>query len=204
MKEMGEQAKEKSAGDRKLDTQPSHALEDYTGKYQHPAYGTLEFKLDDGKLVTDFHGSRMELAHYHYDVFEGEFTPVGISFKFTFEMDDKGNIERVSSPLETSVKPIVFTLMPSDEMAQRSFLEPFVGEYELMGQVLKIFLKGENTLVASGPGMADVELVPYRGTQFKLKGMDVVSLEFKMDGSATANEVVIVQPGATLTAQRKA
>ena len=203
MKEMGKQAKEKSAGDRKPDTHPSHALEEYTGKYQHPAYGELEFRLEDGKLVTDFRGSPMELVHYHYDVFEGEFTLVDVSFKFTFEMDASGNIDRVSSPLEASVKPIVFTRVASDEMRQRSFLEPFVGEYELMGQTLKIFLKGENTLVASGPGMTDQELVPYRGTQFKLKGMEAVSLEFKVDSSEAAGEVVIVQPGATLTAKRK-
>jgi CubicO group peptidase (beta-lactamase class C family) len=203
MKQMAKEAKEKSAADRKPDTHPSHPLTDYAGTYQHPAYGKMEIRVEKDTLAGDYHGMLFSMKHYHYDVFEGEYEPMEMRFLFTFEMDEKGNIERLSIPMEASVKPIVFKRLPADEMTQRSFLEPFVGDYEIMGQTLKIYLKGENTLMASGAGMADMELVPYRGTEFTLKAMSVVSLAFQKDESGKVVEVLIKQPGSSLTAKRK-
>ncbi|MEM5773441.1 MAG: serine hydrolase, partial [Anaerolineaceae bacterium] len=188
--------KEMGKGPRKEGTKPTHPLKDFTGKFTHPGYGEIEFLLKDEALFLLFRGWEVALSHVHYNVFDGELPVLGIPFKFTFEMDDQGNIERVSSPFDVTVKPIVFTRVPDDAMKQRGFLEQFEGEYELMGQTLRIALKGEDALCASGPGMPEMELVPYRGTTFTLKGMEVVSLEFKMNGGEKAAEVVMTQPGA--------
>ena len=196
-------AKEGAKAPRQEGTHPSHPVEDYAGKFEHPGYGDIEFVMKEGALTVLFRDWEIPLQHVHYDVFDGELPVLGIYLKFTFEMDDKGNIERVSSPLDPMVKPIVFTRVPDEGMKQRGFLEQFEGEYELMGQTLKIALKGECTLCASGPGMPEMELVPYRGTTFTLKGMEVVSLEFKMNGGEKAEEVVMTQPGAVMTAKRK-
>jgi hypothetical protein len=203
MKKMAKEAKEKSGSDRKTDTHPSHPLADYAGTYQHPAYGKMEIALEDDKLAAKFHDQPINLSHFHYDIFEGEYVRLDTHFLFNFEIDEKGNVERVSIPLEQSVKPIVFKRLPSEEMTKRSFLEPFVGEYEAMGQELKISIKGENTLVASGLGMTDMELVPYHGTEYTLKAASNISLTFQKDENGKVTEVVIKQPGISLPAKRK-
>lgn len=58
---------------------------------------------------------RFPLNHYHNDVFDGVASVLQIPVKFTFEMDEKGDIARVSSPLEASVKPIVFEKVKAEE-----------------------------------------------------------------------------------------
>jgi CubicO group peptidase (beta-lactamase class C family) len=203
MKKMAKEAKEKSVSDRKLDTHPSHPLADYAGTYQHPAYGKMEISLEGDKLAAKFHDNPIALSHFHYDIFEGEHLRLDMKFMFNFEIDEKGNIERVSVPLEQSVKPIVFKRLASEEMTLRSFMEPFVGEYEAMGQVLQVTIKGENTLVASGLGMTDMELVPYHGTEYSLKAASSISLTFQNVENGKAMEVVIKQPGISLPAKRK-
>jgi CubicO group peptidase (beta-lactamase class C family) len=46
IKELKETAKKKSATDRREGTQPSHPLEDYTGVYEHLAYGVITIDID--------------------------------------------------------------------------------------------------------------------------------------------------------------
>ena len=60
--------------------------------------------------------------------------------------------------------------------------------------------EGEGTLAAAMPGMPEMELEPYQGTQFKVKGLPA-SLEFHLeDGRVTA--VDIIQVGAVFTAPK--
>jgi hypothetical protein len=94
--------------------------------------------------------------------------------------------------------------MPDKSMANRAFLEPFVGKYEVMGMTLTIDLRGEDQLIASIPGQGDQTLVPYQGTTFNLKGLTGFSIEFKRDDSGAVTEAIITQPGATLSAKRLA
>jgi CubicO group peptidase (beta-lactamase class C family) len=55
--------------DRRPNTMPSLALEKYAGAYEHPAYGTADVKLHDGKLCWEWSGFRYPLEHYHFDTF---------------------------------------------------------------------------------------------------------------------------------------
>ena len=60
-------------------TQPSHPLAAYAGRYRHPAYGDLTLRATpDGHLRGDLHGLGLALTHYHYDTFAtdaAEFLP---------------------------------------------------------------------------------------------------------------------------------
>jgi CubicO group peptidase (beta-lactamase class C family) len=98
--------------DRVAGTSPSHPLEAFAGKYEHPAYGTLEIRCGTSSLEAILDHLQAPLSHVHYDVFE---IPPGTpsagamqNVRFAFEMDGKGAINSVSVRLEPSVAPIEF------------------------------------------------------------------------------------------------
>jgi hypothetical protein len=200
-----EEAKKKGYSDRKDGTSPSHALADYAGNYEHPAYGTVKVEVSGSDLKVNYKFVTSSLKHYHYDIFEipeAPMNPLGGS-KVTFIYNKKGDVDRVAIPLESNVSDIVFTRVADEAMKQRSFLEPFVGQYELGPNVVTVALKGENQLTLTVPGQPTYELVPTRGTSFDLKGLNGFSVEFKKDASGKVTEMVSYQPNGTLVAKRK-
>jgi CubicO group peptidase (beta-lactamase class C family) len=48
-------------------TVPSHSIEDYTGRFTHPAYGTIEIERGEGGLALRRHDLFLSLRHRHYD-----------------------------------------------------------------------------------------------------------------------------------------
>lgn len=201
-KEAAEKAKEKTSSERKTGTHSSHPLEDYVGDFEHSAYGIFSVDIKDDHLTATYNSLVFELQHYHYDIFETKSEENELSALVSFFTDSKGNISSLSLPLEPTVKPIVFTRMPEKGMNETSFLEKFVGEYELLGQTLNISLR-ENCLVASISGQSDYELVPYQGTEFTLKDLAGFSIEFKLDSDGRVVSAVITQPNGVFTANKK-
>jgi CubicO group peptidase (beta-lactamase class C family) len=199
------QGKVKSETDRVPDTRPSHKLSDYTGDFTNPGYGTLAIKLNDtgDELQATFNNMTFPIKHYHYDIFDINIERFEIDMKATFLTNVKGDIESVSIPLEPAVKDIVFKRVPGKEMMEKSFLEQFTGEYEVLGTIMTVALKGEQTLSVSLPGEPDYELVPYKGTEFHAKGLSSLSIEFKYDASGKASEALITMPYGAFTAKRK-
>ena len=63
MKEATESLPEQIKG-----TTPSHKLEDYTGTFEHPAYGTLQVYKRDDSLYVQFMEMDIQLGHHHYDI----------------------------------------------------------------------------------------------------------------------------------------
>ena len=108
-------ARAESEAARKKDTQPSHTLADYVGEFEHSAYGKLLVTLEGDALKVDLHGLGAKLKHYHYDVFQGAEDPASsaasplTTLKVSFLANKAGQIDRVTLPLEPSVKEIVFT-----------------------------------------------------------------------------------------------
>jgi len=200
-----EAAKTKGYTPRKPGTHPSHNLEDYVGEYQNPGYGALTIALEGDGFKATLNELTTHLRHFHYDVFEVPENPLDPfeKQKVMFFTNEGGDIGSVSLPLEPNVKPIVFTRVPEKQMFERSFLEPFTGEYELPGAALTISLRGDKTLVASLPGQPSRELVPTRGTTFAVQGLSGFSIEFKKDASGKVTEAVFYQPGETLVMKRK-
>jgi hypothetical protein len=48
-------------------TLPSHPLEDYTGRFAHPAYGAIEIQKSGADLALRRHDLVLSLRHRHYD-----------------------------------------------------------------------------------------------------------------------------------------
>jgi CubicO group peptidase (beta-lactamase class C family) len=209
-----EEAKKKGYTPRVEGTQPSHKIEDYAGRYEHPGYGIASIELGEGPdsvgagdapLRLTFNRMNHPLAHFHYDVFEIPEDPLDPfeKTKVQFGMNSSGQIDRLLIPLEPNVKEIVFTRMAEEQMRQRSFLEPLTGEYVLGAQTVAVTLQGDDTLILSVPGQRPYELVPRSGTTFDIKGLTGFSLEFKKDAAGAVVEVVFYQPNGTFVAKRK-
>jgi hypothetical protein len=77
-----------------------------------------------------------------------------------------------------------------------------VGEYELLGQSLRVSLR-ENRLVASVPGQPEYELVPYKETEFQLKNLSGFSIKFITDTDGVVVLAEITQPNSVFTANKK-
>jgi len=101
--------KEKTASGRKEGTRPSHPLADYAGEYEHPGYGIFKITAEGDHLKGYYNGHEWPVRHLHYDIFSFEFWMLGFTFPGTFLSDHDGAIDRLSLPLESSVKEIVFT-----------------------------------------------------------------------------------------------
>lgn len=205
LKAEGEKAQKESDKDRQLNTKPSHPLEDYAGEYSHPGYGTVSVIKDGEGLKAKYNGRDFGLSHYHYDVFELKDLFEGESggTKVTFGLDLKGNIITAAVQLEPTVKDIVFTRLADKKMSERGFLEKFCGQYELQGQLFTVQLRGENTLIVAAAGQPEMELVPYRGTEFTVKNAPNVSIEFVLDAAGAVVEARLKQAGAVMSAPRK-
>lgn len=94
---------------RKPDTSPSHAIDDYTGDYEHDGYGIFSVTMEDGTLYGCYNNINYALDHLHYDVFtlNHELMPLKLPASFVTAVD--GSIGEVRVGLEQAVKPIVFT-----------------------------------------------------------------------------------------------
>lgn len=198
-----EKAKKEPDRDRKPDTQPSHPLADFSGEYEHPAYGTLAIVREGEGLKARFNTRDFVISHYHYDIFEATNEAADQKLKLSFLTDLKGNIGSVSLQLEPAVKDIVFTRAPEKAMLEKSFLEKFVGQYKYQGLVVTIYLKGGKTLTAAAPGQPEYELVPYKGTEFNMKGLQGFSVEFNLDDTGKSVNATFKQPGTTIVFKRR-
>lgn len=203
LKEADEKGKEKTEADRVPDTHPSHALDAYAGEYGHPGYGVVTVALEDGQLKGTYNSMTFPLAHYHYDIFEASIESIEARMKISFATNVKGDIDSLSAPFEPTVKDIVFRRLPPGAMTDRNFLQQFTGQYDIMGLVMTIALKGGEALVVSLPMQPELELIPYKGTTFHVKGLSGYSIEFKFDDSGVVTEALVEQPLGVMTATRK-
>lgn len=186
---------------RKEDTHPAHKLEEYAGVFENSAYGTLRVDLEKKTLSADYNTSKSPLEHWHYEIFHASDEPLK-GMKFTFLTNMKGDVNRVSVPLESSVAEIVFTRKAPESMKDPEFLKQFVGEYELMGMPVNVELRSDNILTITVPGQPTYELEPYLGTEFNLRGLAGYSAKFIMK-EGIAKEVIFIQPNGVFTATRK-
>lgn len=200
--EMAKEQEGKKDPNRVEGTEPSHELKAYTGKYEHPAYGTVEISLSGDKLIADFHTKKADLKHYHYDIFESVENEDVPDIKITFYTNLKGDIDRVTIPLQAGVKDIEFKKVVEIKNVDKSSLEKYVGDYEVAGVVTKISIRGGNTMILTVPGQPDYELVPIGNNEFNIKELEGFSVKFT-EVSGKITEMIFNQPNGVFTAKRK-
>jgi len=197
-----EQAEEALAELRVEGTTPSHPLADYAGEYRHPGYGPLEIAEVDGGLRITYNRMTHPLGHRHYDVFK---VPVddepglgGLEVQFRSGFD--GRVAEAVVPMEPEVEPIVFERQPDRRLRDPAYLERFTGTYELPGQTLRVFVRGDG-LVVEVSGQPPYDLVPEGDARFGLEGVHGYSVEFvERDGEVVAAR--LIQPDGVYEAER--
>jgi CubicO group peptidase (beta-lactamase class C family) len=118
-KERAEKAKKEKDKDRKLNTKPSHTLEDYVGDYEHPGYGILAIKKEGDRLKCVLNSFSFDMKHYHYDIFEISNEFFDTTEKIAFFTDNKGNISSLSVNLEDRVDPVIFIKVPEEDEQEK-------------------------------------------------------------------------------------
>lgn len=218
-------AKGKGAQERKSGTRPAHALDEYLGDYEHPAYGVLSVARPPapavparaGKgnpappppaLAASFHGIGLALEHWHFETWKA--TPTdpalaeGVLF-LQFHDSVQGDVDRLTANLEPAVPEIAFAKKPPARLSDPAFLRGLTGTYAMVDDpnvTVTIDLKG-TALTAFVTGQPLYDLVPYRGTEFRLKQVTGYGIRFLVDATGAVTEALLIQPDAVYAIRRR-
>ena len=177
-KKAGTEARAKAGAERVPDTKPSHALTDYVGDYEHPAYGLLKIGMRDGQLQFDFHKIRLPLTHFHYDRFDTPDDEIEGKWSVNFVTSPQGDISKAVMSLDQA--EAAFTRRP--ETLARDVLQQLAGTYETpTGFKFQVILKEDGCLYRVFPGAPEDKLIAYKGLQFHVKEFSDHVLEFVME-----------------------
>jgi CubicO group peptidase (beta-lactamase class C family) len=167
------------AGEDKVrDTRPSHALADYAGDYEHPAYGSLRIGFADERLRFAFLNVDADLNHYHYDRFDTPDDEEKGRYSVNFAGNPLGDIDRLTMSLDEA--EVTFSRRP-DRLEPRQ-VERLVGSY--------VGPAGDETSVAVQPDgrlamrtvWGTTPLLPYRGLRFRIEKFSDVMYQFLEEG----------------------
>ena len=195
---------------RKTGTKPSHNLDDYAGSFENKGYGIIKIFREKDTTWIDYNeaGKRTKsyLEHYHYDVFRirqaDETENPKDAPKVAFNSNSKGNFIALEIQMEPTVKDILFEKLPPS--IGKSELEKYVGDYDLNGTNVKVYIKDNKTLVAFVTGQTDYELVPTpKENEFDLKVAKGYSVRFEVNEKKEVPSMTFVQPNGNFKATRK-
>ena len=192
---------------RKFNTKPSHELADYTGTFSNKGYGSIEIMLKDGNLSSKFNNIAIKFEHFQYDQFKAY--PQDPSFededpiRVSFHTNDKGDISKLTIPFEAGVKDIEFIKETKTTEVTKADLEKYVGEYDLTGVIVKVYIRGENTLMVLVPGQPDYELVSVKKDEFDLKIIKGYSVKFDVNEKGETTVMSFIQPNGIFKATKK-
>jgi hypothetical protein len=209
-KKAQEEAEEDSSSSKVENTRPSHAKLDYTGTYSNPGYGSLEIVVENDSLFTLLNDTKQYINHYHYDTFElidvvdkkVDTTQIGNALKITFKTNETGDISGANFKAEPTIDAIVFKRTPNTIDVSKEILESYVGEYELAGMTLKVYIKNEN-LYLFVPGQPEYELAATAEHKFNFKILDGFKVEFIKNDENAFDSVKVIQPQGNFIAKRK-
>ena len=199
-----EAAKSAGVSDQVTGTKPAHPIEAYAADYEHPGYGTVNVGLKDGRLSFTYNGFTTPLDHWHYEVFRAPDDRKNRleQTRVQFGTDLEGQVSTLNLPLEPNVPPTIFIRKAPAEMTTRAFLEPLTGVYEVGGIDAEVVLREDGVLQYVVLGRPR-ELVPVRGTLFRMKDLSGVSVEFLKDAAGKVDRVAIHSDGSTIGPRKK-
>jgi CubicO group peptidase (beta-lactamase class C family) len=199
-----EKSKGTSAEERLADAPTTHPLEMYAGRYEAKGYPDFAVRLVDGKLQACLVGSLdwFEFRHYHYDVFEWYLKDIDEWLKVRFQINDNGEVDAVSIPIEPAVDNVLFTRKPPE--LPQDWAAGLLGVYDpgIEGLLFTVSAR-EGKLYLTQTGLPAEEMGLYRVedacVEFRIKRN---RFDFMREQGAFARLVIKV-PGLTLTAVKK-
>jgi CubicO group peptidase (beta-lactamase class C family) len=194
---------------RKPGTKYSHAIADYSGEFENKGYGIIKIFREKDTTWIDYNeaGKRTKsyLEHYHYDVFRirqtDETENPKDAPKLAFNSNSKGNFVSLEIQMEPALKDIVFEKL--SPIVNKNELQKYVGDYDLNGSNVKVYIKGDKTLMVFIPGQTDYELVPTKKDEFDLKIVKGYSVKFEVNEKNEVSSLTFIQPNGNFKATRK-
>jgi hypothetical protein len=177
-KAAGLQARAVAAAGRVEGTRPSHALDDYVGEYEHPAYGVLAIARSDSGLTFDLHGIKMPLSHFHYDRFDTPDDEEDGKFSVNFRTNPMGEVDGADLSLDEAA--VTFTRRVPPALLAEETLRLYAGTYRTPsgGKAELVYRPGVGLVF---PGNPPLELKPWRPHQFRIKEFPDVVISFDME-----------------------
>jgi CubicO group peptidase (beta-lactamase class C family) len=172
------QARKKAGEDRVLNTKPSHAIADYVGEYENPAYGVLKIGLQGAALQFDFHKMKMPMAHVHYDRFDTPDDEEDGKWSVNFRTNPQGDIDQAVMSLDEA--EATFTRKP--EKLDTGLLGRLAGSYETpTGTKIQIRYQENSGLSLVAPGGPPLPLTQVKGLRFRTPQFSDVIFEFVLE-----------------------
>jgi CubicO group peptidase (beta-lactamase class C family) len=198
--QVGKDVREKA---RRANTRPAHELTAYSGDYDHPAYGVMSIREQEGALHWSWRGLFAIMAHRHYETFELREVAdrlVPDRLPITFLTDRDGNIVSVSAPLEPAVKDIVFARLATGECMDTAFRERCVGIFKGGPTAYRVTLDEKDRFTLKPEGQPTYRLVPQQGRRFCIVELEGFVVEFR--GESRIDQLIFHQPNGTFVAAR--
>jgi CubicO group peptidase (beta-lactamase class C family) len=184
-KKAGTEARAKAGGERVTGTKPAHPLDDYTGEFEHPAYGVLTVSRKDDALRFDFHNIDLPLSHFHYERFDTPDDEEDGKWSVNFQTSPQGEVDKAVMSLDEA--EATFTRRVPVALSSKETLGQYAGAYESpTGAKFDVKLKEDGTLAVLFPGAPIQELLPWKPHRFRVKGFSDTFVEFLVaDGRVT-------------------
>ena len=196
-KQTSMESRNKPDSDRVPGTVPSHPLADYAGKYEDPAYGSLEITLMIDTLSFNFKDIKLPLYHYHYDRFTTPDDQIYGKWSLNFGTDPQGDISQVTISLDE--KEVIFRKMADPRLRDPDFLKKLEGRYERNGSITTITFRDNELLVMTAPPR---HLDPYKGNMFRVKEFSNQTVEFILDDAGTPTGLKFIVNGNAVSLTR--
>jgi CubicO group peptidase (beta-lactamase class C family) len=179
-KKAGTEARAKAGADRVPNTKPSHALTDYAGDYENPAYGILKIGLKGDALQFGFHEFQFPMSHFHYDRFDTPDDEQYGRFSVNFRTNPQGDIDNAVISLDES--EVVFTRKP--EALEPALLEKLAGDYITPTKVkFQVLYQPGTGLSLAFPGGPPQRLIPIKSLKFRTPQFADNIWEFVMENN---------------------
>lgn len=182
-------------------------LKKYTGDYDFNGAVVKIYLTEANVLKAIVPGQpEYELLYVKQDEFSLKGVK-GISLKF--DRDENGNIPSclfIQPNGSFKVKRINNSKSENKDnkqgaAAKNEFLK-YVGEYNMGGQTVKIYLKQE-ALMAKIPGQPEYTLVPANEDEFSIKGVSGYRVKFESNEKAEVIAFILTQPNGNVRAEKK-
>src|SRR3989454_3798470 len=199
-KKAGAEARSKAGFGRVANTKPSHALADYVGEYEHPAYGILRIGMKDNALQFEFHKIKMPLAHFHYDRFDTPDDEQEGKWSVNFSTNPQGDIDKATMSLDEAEATFVRRAATLDP----SVAERIAGTYETpSGAKFQVVMRPGRGLYIVRVGAPEQKLVPYKGLRFRIPEFADVIIEFVEENGQMAAMKQIDPSGEYVSKRRQ-
>jgi CubicO group peptidase (beta-lactamase class C family) len=174
-KTAGTEARTKANEGRVPNTEPSHALPDYAGAYENPAYGVLTIGLKNNQLQFDFHKMQLPMTRFHYDRFDTPNDELYGKFSVNFRTNPQGDIDQAVMSLDQ--KEAVFVRRP--DPIDPKLMSQLAGEYATpSGDRIQVTLAPGGALSLLMPDQPATALSRVKGLTFRTPRFSDLTFEF--------------------------